>query len=103
MVNGTIVVKDAKVLQGAYHYPTKVTDAQWDVLHSLLPQRAWRLGGRGRPPLCDMRCIVNGNLYLHSVAERLTNASSWYTWPQEEVFHGYHETPRRLCACHRLS
>jgi hypothetical protein len=27
-----------------------------------------------------------------SVAERLTNATSWYLWDQEEVLHGYHQT-----------
>jgi putative transposase len=47
------------------HYPTDLTDEQWDVLHCLLPQRAWRPGGRGRPPSCDVRDIVNGILYLN--------------------------------------
>jgi transposase len=46
------------------HYPTDGTDEQWHLLHSLLPQRAWRPGGRGRPP-CDVRRIVNGILYLN--------------------------------------
>src|SRR5438128_5206880 len=26
-----------------------------------------------------------------SVAERLTNASAWYSWHREEVTHGYHQ------------
>ena len=47
------------------HYPTDVTDAQWHVLQALLPERAWRPGGRGRPPSCALRRIVNGILYLN--------------------------------------
>jgi putative transposase len=47
-----------------YHYPTDLTDAQWDLLQCVLPPRAWCLGGRGRPPSCDVRGIVNGMLYL---------------------------------------
>jgi putative transposase len=47
------------------HYPTDLTDAQWELLHCLLPQRAWRPGGRGRPPSCDVRGIVNGILSLN--------------------------------------
>jgi putative transposase len=46
------------------HYPTDLSDAQWDLLNSLLPQRAWHPGGRGRPPSCDVRDIVNGILSL---------------------------------------
>jgi len=47
------------------YYPTDLTEGQWHLLQSLLPQRAWRLGGRGRPPSCDLRRIVNGILYLN--------------------------------------
>jgi putative transposase len=39
-----------------------VTDAQWDFLQSLLPERAWHPGGRGRPPV-DVRRVVDGTLY----------------------------------------
>jgi putative transposase len=47
-----------------YAYPTDVTDDQWELLHSLLPERTWRPGGPGRPP-CDVRRILNGLLYLN--------------------------------------
>ena len=46
------------------HYPTDLSDAQWDLLCSLLPPRAWTPGGRGRPPSVDQRQVVNGILYL---------------------------------------
>jgi putative transposase len=52
-------------MSAVHHYPTDLSDEQWDLLNCLLPQRAWRPGGRGRPPSCDMRCIVNGILYLN--------------------------------------
>jgi putative transposase len=47
------------------HYPTDLTDAQWELLQSMLPPRAWRPGGRGRPPEVDLRQIINGILYLN--------------------------------------
>ena len=47
-----------------HHYPTDLTEEQWDVLHCLLPPRAWRPGGRGRPP-SDVRRIIDGILYLN--------------------------------------
>jgi transposase len=31
-------------------YETDVTDAQWDLLHPLLPKHTWTPGSRGRPP-----------------------------------------------------
>jgi putative transposase len=46
------------------HYPTDVTDAQWEVLHPLLPAPQWRPGGPGRPP-CDRRRVINGILYVN--------------------------------------
>ncbi len=52
-----------------HHYPTDCTDEQWDLLQSLLPLRAWRAGGRGRPLSVDGRKIVNGILYLHKTAD----------------------------------
>ena len=45
------------------HYPTDVSDAQWSVIHRLLPSPKWRPGGPGRPP-CDVRDMVNGILYV---------------------------------------
>ncbi len=43
-------------------YATDVTDAQWQPLSPLLPDRRWRRGGPGRPP-CDVRLVLNGLLY----------------------------------------
>lgn len=60
-----------------HHSPTDLTDEQWALLHCLLPQRAWRLGGRGRPPSCDMRGIVNGILSLNKTG------CQWRMIPQE--------------------
>ena len=52
-------------MSAAYHYPTDLNDQQWNLLQSLLPQRVWQPGGRGRPPCCNVRSIVNGILYLN--------------------------------------
>jgi transposase len=52
-------------MRAADHYRTDVTDAQGDVLHCLLPQRAWHRGGRGRPPSCEVRSGINGILSLN--------------------------------------
>jgi transposase len=45
------------------YYPTDLTEAQGTLLGALLPPRQWRPGGPGRPP-CDLRCVLNGILYL---------------------------------------
>ncbi len=47
------------------HYPTDLNDEQWNLLESLLPPRKWRPGGRGKPPSCDLRDMVNGIIYLN--------------------------------------
>jgi transposase len=54
-----------------------VTDEQWDGLQSLLPERAWRPGGRGRPPSCDVRYIINGMMFLNKTG------CQWRMIPQE--------------------
>ena len=43
-------------------YATDVTDAQWPLLCSLLPEGRWRRGGPGRPP-CDRSQVLNGIFY----------------------------------------
>jgi putative transposase len=50
-------------MSATYYYPTDLTEAQWRLLASLLPDRKWRPGGPGRPP-CDLRLVCNGLLYL---------------------------------------
>jgi putative transposase len=52
-------------MSAAYHYPTDLTDEQWELLQSFLPPRAWHPGGRGRPPSVDTRQVVDGILYLN--------------------------------------
>ena len=46
------------------HYPTDVSDAQWDVLPLLLPKPTWRPGGPGRQPL-ELRRVLNGIFYVN--------------------------------------
>ncbi len=41
------------------HYPTDVSDAQWDALQLLLPKRQWHPGGLGRKPMA-LRLVING-------------------------------------------
>lgn len=43
----------------AGHYPTDVSDAQWEVLQRLLPPPKWRPGGPGRKPM-DLRRVIDG-------------------------------------------
>jgi putative transposase len=45
------------------HYPTDVTDEQWELLTYMLPQPKWRPGGPGRPPY-ELRCVLNGIFYV---------------------------------------
>jgi transposase len=51
-------------MRAACQYETDVTDAQWDLLHPLLPRPTWTPGSRGRPPR-PLRQVVNGMLYVH--------------------------------------
>jgi transposase len=41
----------------ACHYPTEISDEQWDILQLLLPKPKWRPGGPGRKPL-DLRRVL---------------------------------------------
>jgi transposase len=41
------------------HYPTDVSDAQWEVRQLLLPKPTWRPGGPGRTPM-DLRRVLKG-------------------------------------------
>lgn len=52
-------------MSAEYHYPTDLTDEQWDLPQSLPPERKWCPGGRGRPPFYDLRDTINGILYLN--------------------------------------
>ncbi len=46
--------------KGRRAYPTDLTDAQWDLIHDLIPPNA----GTGRPTEVDLREVINGILYL---------------------------------------
>ena len=46
------------------HYPTSLSDEQWDVLQLMLPQSKWQRGGPGRPPL-DLRRVLDGIFYVN--------------------------------------
>ena len=76
----------------AYHYATDLTDEQWELLQSLLPERPWSPGGPGRPP-CDVRLVVNGILYLNKTG------CQWRLVPQEfghwSTIYGYFKRWRR--------
>ncbi len=45
-------------------YATDLTDEQWELLASLLPERKWKPGGSGRPPV-DVRQVLNGIVSLN--------------------------------------
>ena len=46
------------------HYPTDVSDAQWEALQLLLPPSKWRPGGPGRKPIA-LRSVINGIFYVN--------------------------------------
>jgi len=46
------------------HYPTDVSDEQWEVLAPLMPPPKWQPGGPGRPPLA-LRRVMNGIFYVN--------------------------------------
>jgi putative transposase len=48
----------------ACHYPTDVSDEQWEILQLLLPKPKWHPGGPGRKPL-DLRRVINGIFYVN--------------------------------------
>ena len=75
-----------------YHYATDLTDEQWELFQSLLPERKWSPGGPGRPP-CAVRRIVNGILSLNKTG------CQWRLVPQEcghwSTIYGYCKRWRR--------
>jgi putative transposase len=58
------------------YYPTDLTEEQWALLVSLLPERKWHPGGPGRPPY-DLRRVLNGILYL------IKTGCQWRMLPRE--------------------
>jgi putative transposase len=76
----------------ACHYPTDVSDAQWEVLQLVLPQPTWRPGGPGRKPT-DLRRAINGIFYITKTG------CQWRMLPTEfgpwETVYGYFRRWRR--------
>jgi len=70
----------------AYHYPTDVSDTQWEVLQLVLPPPKWRPGGPGRKPM-DLRRVINGIFYVNKTG------CQWRMLPKEfgpwETVYGY--------------
>ena len=54
-------------------YPRDMSDAQWKAIQPLIPPAKWG----GRPRDVDMRCIINGILYL------VRGGGSWRMLPTE--------------------
>ena len=68
------------------HYPTEVSDAQWEVLQLVLPLPTWHPGGPGRKPR-DRRRVINGIFYINKTG------CQWRMLPTEfgpwETVYGY--------------
>jgi putative transposase len=81
------------------HYPTDVSDEQWDILRLLLPQPKWRPGGPGRKPL-ELRRVLNGIFYVNKTG------CQWRMMPQElgngHTIYGYFRRWRRAGVWVRL-
>ena len=79
-------------MSARHNYPTDVSDDQWALLQSLLPQCTWQPGRRGRPP-CDVRQVLNGILYLNKTG------CQWRMIPQDfgnwSTIYGYFKRWRR--------
>jgi len=70
-------------------YPTDLVEGQWQLLITLLPNRKWRPGRRGRPP-ANLRQVFNGILYLTKTG------CQWRMLPQAygcwQTVYGYFNT-----------
>lgn len=86
-------------MSAACQYETDVTDAQWELLHPLLPQPTWPPGSRGRPPR-PLRPMVNGMLYVNKTG------CQWRMLPKEfgpwETVYGYFWRWRRAGVWERV-
>jgi putative transposase len=79
-------------MSAACQYETDVTDAQWAILHPVLPRPTWTPGSRGRPPR-PLRQVVNGILYVNKTG------CQWRMLPKDfgpwETVYGYFRRWRR--------
>ena len=83
----------------ACHYPTDVSDEQWDILQLLLPKPKWHPGGPGRKPL-ELRRVLNGIFYVHKTG------CQWRMMPTDlgngHTIYGYFRRWRREGVWERL-
>jgi putative transposase len=86
-------------MRAACQYETDVTDAQWEILHPLLPKPRWTPGNRGRPPR-PLRRVVNGILYVNKTG------CQWRMLPKDfgpwETVYGYFRRWRRAGVWERV-
>jgi putative transposase len=79
-------------MSAAWHYPTDLTDEQWELVQLVLPPPTWRPGGPGRPP-CDLRLVINGIWSLNKTG------CQWRMVPKEfghwSTLYGYFKRWRR--------
>jgi putative transposase len=87
------------------HYPTDVSDAQWEALQLLLPPPKWRPGGPGRQPMA-LRCVINGICYVNKtgcqwrmIPTHIGNAHTIYgyfrRWRREGIWGRVMDTRRQ--------
>ena len=76
----------------AQHYDTDLSDEQWELIQSVLPEQKWKPGSPGRPPT-DVRQALNGILYLNKTG------CQWRLIPKEfghwSTIYGYFKRWRR--------
>src|SRR2546425_9513991 len=81
------------------HYPTDVTDEQWELLTPLLPKPKWRPGGPGRQPY-ELRRVLNGIFYVNKTG------CQWRMVPRDfghwNTIYSYFRTWRRTGLWARL-
>src|SRR5687768_15491201 len=74
------------------HYDTDLSDEQWELIQSVLPEQKWKPGGSGRPPTA-VRQALNGILYLNKTG------CQWRFIPKEfgnwSTIYGYFKRWRR--------
>src|SRR5208337_1693540 len=94
------------------HYPTDLTDDEWDQIKSLVPAPKSGKGKRGRPVALDRRSLLNAIFYVvrAGCAWRLlpSDFGPWQTvygyfrvWSQDWTWEFIHDVLRdtESCAC----
>lgn len=65
-------------------YASDLTDAQWDLIKTLLPMPHW---GPGRPMHLDLRCVLNAMLYIVRSGCQWANLPNEYPHPNSVYYH----------------